>query len=218
MSKSDDPQGQASALPNELAQVSRQTVQHYELNAEDFREGTRDHDVSQNIEALLRHVQSPAPARILDLGCGPGRDLRTFTAMGHQAIGLDGCERFVEMARAETGCDVWHQDFLQLDLPASHFDGIFANAVLFHIPSKVLPQTLRQLHHSLKPGGVLFSSNPRGENQEGWNGDRYGAYYDWETWRHMLQQAGFAELEHYYRPPGLPRDQQPWLASVWRKA
>ncbi|MFN3582225.1 MAG: class I SAM-dependent methyltransferase, partial [Pseudomonas sp.] len=129
-----------------------------------------------------------------------------------------GCERFVEMARADTGCEVWHQDFLQLDLPAAHFDGIFANAVLFHIPSKVLPETLRQLHQSLKPDGVLFSSNPRGENQEGWNGDRYGAYYDLATWCALLQQAGFTELEHYYRPPGLPRDQQPWLASVWRKA
>lgn len=217
MPTSDTPHGSEPDLSHELKQVSRQTLQHYQLNAEGFREGTRDHDVSQNIEALLRHVQPPAPARILDLGCGPGRDLRTFTAMGHEAVGLDGCERFVEMARADSGCEVWLQDFLHLDLPESHFDGIFANAVLFHIPSKVLPQTLQQLHQSLKPGGVLFSSNPRGDNQEGWNGDRYGSYYDWETWRDMLQHAGFAELEHYYRPPGLPRDQQPWLASVWRK-
>jgi len=48
----------------------------------------------------------------------------------------------------------------------------------------------------LKPGGVLFSSNPRGEGEEGWSGARYSAYY---------------------RPAGLPRERQPWLASVWRK-
>ena len=75
----------------------------------------------------------------------------------------------------------------------------------------------RELHAALKPRGVLFSSNPRGANEEGWNRGRYGAYHDLEAWRRYLTAAGFAELEHYYRPPGLPREQQPWLASVWRR-
>jgi hypothetical protein len=64
---------------------------------------------------------------------------------------------------------------------------------------------------------VLFSSNPRGQNQEGWNGSRYGAYHDLANWQSLMQAAGFEELEHYYRPAGLPREQQPWLASVWRR-
>jgi SAM-dependent methyltransferase len=202
---------------DELARISALTLQHYQQRAEEFREGTRDHDVSQNIAALLGHIQAEAPYRILDFGCGPGRDLRTFSALGHTAIGLDGCPRFVEMARADSGCEVWLQDFLALDLPPAQFDGIFANAVLFHIPSQALPRVLGQLHAALKPSGVLLSSNPRGDNQEGWNGDRYGAYYDLGNWRVLLATAGFVELQHYYRPPGLPRAQQPWLASVWRR-
>ncbi|MBS7662821.1 class I SAM-dependent methyltransferase [Pseudomonas lalucatii] len=201
----------------QLQQISALTLAHYQAHAEDFRDGTRDHDVSQNIAALLRHIQGAAPFRILDFGCGPGRDLRTFEALGHTAVGLDGCPRFVEMARAESGCEVWRQDFLALELPAARFDGIFANAVLFHVPSQALPRVLRQLHATLKPGGVLLSSNPRGDNREGFNGDRYGAYYDLEHWRALLAAAGFDELEHYYRPAGLPRAQQPWLASVWRR-
>ena len=76
---------------------------------------------------------------------------------------------------------------------------------------------LRQLHATLKIDGVLFCSNPHGANVEGWNGGRYGAYHDLETWRVGMIQAGFIELEHYYRPQGLPREQQPWLASVWRR-
>ncbi|RML41441.1 hypothetical protein ALQ95_04247 [Pseudomonas syringae pv. ribicola] len=203
--------------PQTLAQITATTVSHYNRVADDFREGTRDHDVSQNIDALLRHIERSAPWQILDFGCGPGRDLKTFTAMGHIAVGLDGSERFAEMARAETGCEVFQQNFLELDLPQGRFDGIFANAVLFHIPRQELPRVLRELYATLKPGGVLFSSNPRGENQEGWNGERYGAYHDLETWRQLLTDAGFTELEHYYRPAGLPRDQQPWLASVWRR-
>ena len=109
------------------------------------------------------------------------------------------------------------QNFLELDLPDAHFDGVFANAVLFHIPSEALPRVLKQLHASLKPGGVLFSSNPRGDGQEGWNGDRYGAYHDWPAWRNYLAAAGFVKLSHYYRPAGLPFEQQPWLTSVWRR-
>ena len=120
------------------------------------------------------------------------------------------------MARTHSGCEVWEQDFLRLDLPSARFDGIFANASLFHIPNQELPRVLGELRATLKPGGVLFSSNPRGDNEEGWNRGRYGAYHDLETWRDYLTQAGFTEIEHYYRPPGLPREQQPWLASVWR--
>jgi SAM-dependent methyltransferase len=204
--------------PQTLARITATTVGHYNRVADDFREGTRDHDVSQNIDALLRHIEAPAPLQILDFGCGPGRDLKTFTAMGHIAVGLDGSERFADMARAETGCEVWQQNFLELDLPAERFDGLFANAVLFHVPRQELPRVLGQLYATLKPGGVLFSSNPRGQNREGWTGERYGSYHDLEAWRALMLQAGFAELDHFYRPAGLPREQQPWLASVWRRA
>jgi len=204
--------------PHDLAHITDITVGHYNEVADQFREGTRDHDVSQNIDALLRHIEGAAPLQLLDFGCGPGRDLKTFTAMGHIAVGLDGTERFAEMARVDSGCEVWQQNFLELDLPDERFDGIFANAVLFHVPRQELPRVLRELYATLKPRGVLFSSNPRGDNKEGWNGSRYGAYHDLEAWRGFIEAAGFVEIEHYYRPAGLPREEQPWLATVWRKS
>jgi SAM-dependent methyltransferase len=202
--------------PRDLEKIVAQTLDHYRRRAEDFWKGTRDHDVSQNIAALLRHIEGEAPFAILDLGCGPGRDLKAYAELGHLAVGLDGVERFAVMARAHSGCEVWQQDLLALDLPDARFDGVYANAVLFHVPGQELPRVLRQLHASLKPGGVLFSSNPHGRNEEGWSGGRYGAFHDLETWRGYLTGAGFTELTHYYRPEGLPREQQPWLASVWR--
>jgi SAM-dependent methyltransferase len=199
-----------------LADITGGTLEHYNRRAQDFWEGTRGHDVLQNIEALLRHIEGALPFRILDLGCGPGRDLMAFTALGHEAIGLEGATQLAAMARENSGCTVWEQDFLALDLPAAQFDGVFANASLFHVPRTELPRVLRELHETLKPRGVLFSSNPRGQNEEGWNRGRYGVYHDLDAWRRFLTEAGFAELEQYYRPPGLPREQQPWLASVWR--
>lgn len=206
-----------SLEPHDLDAISAITLDDYQRNAEGFREGTRDHDVSQNIEALLRHLGPGGPFDILDFGCGPGRDLQTFRRLGHRPVGLDGTARFVEMARADAGCEVWQQNFLALELPAERFDGVFANASLFHVPQQELPRVLGQLHATLRPGGVLFSSNPRGQNEEGWNGQRYGAWHDYARWRELLEAAGFQALEHYYRPAGLPREQQPWLASVWRK-
>jgi SAM-dependent methyltransferase len=201
---------------NDLQNVSDITLEHYNERAEQFWQGTRHHDVSQNIAALLRYIQGKLPYTILDFGCGPGRDLRAFADLGHAVIGVEGSEKFVEMAR-EQGYQVWKQNFLELDLPDYCFDGVFANASLFHIPKAELPRVLLELHATLKPGGVLFSSNPRGDNSEGWSSGRYGVFHDLDAWRGFMVGAGFIELDHYYRPEGLPLDQQNWLASVWRR-
>ncbi len=97
----------ADALtPEELARLTAQTLANYDNGAERFWEATRDHDVTQNYEALLDAIQSDPPFSILDLGCGPGRDLAYFKGLGHEAIGLDGSKRFVDMARAHSGCEV----------------------------------------------------------------------------------------------------------------
>jgi SAM-dependent methyltransferase len=203
--------------PQDLKKIAHFTLEDYDRRAEDFWEGVRDYDVSQNVATMLRYIEGEPPFTLLDFGCGPGRDLRVFAELGHIAIGLEGAPRFAEMARAHSGCEVWRQDFLALDLPENRFDGLFANATLFHIPSQELPRVLLELRACLKPGGVLFASNPHGRNEEGWNRGCYCAYHDLEAWRGYLSAAGFAELTHYYRPTGLPRERQPWLASAWRR-
>ena len=203
--------------PDELRRISSGTLDHYERAAEEFWSGTREHDVSQNYAALLSHIEGPAPLSLLDFGCGPGRDLLHFSSLGHEAVGLDGCARFCAMARGHSACQVLHQDFLSLSLEPDRYHGIFANASLFHVPSQELRRVLGELRDSLKPRGVLFSSNPRGHNEEGWSSGRYSCFWDLPTWRAHLDAAGFVELAHYYRPQNKPRHEQPWLATVWRR-
>ena len=205
-------------MSNTIHTLMNSTIGHYSSSPEAFWEGTRDHDVSQNLSALCRHLpMAHEKRRVLDFGCGPGRDLKQLTELGHVAIGLDGCPEFCEMARTYSGCEVLHQNFIELDLPEGSFHGIFANASLFHIHKSKLLDVLKTFHRALIEGGVVFCSNPRGPDIEQVNGLRYGNYMDVEGWSMFFEAAGFIALEQYFRPTGLPREEQPWLAMVWRK-
>lgn len=213
------------SLPPTLASIEARTLGHYESQALAFWEGTRLHDVSQNYAALLEAVGEPGDRegsrslRILDFGCGPGRDLAFFRSLGHEPTGLDGCAAFAAMARAQTGCEVLQQSFFALDLGHRTFEGIFANAALFHVPRAELSSVLRTLRAALVPGGVLFCSNPRsfGVDEEGFHGQRYGSYLTIESWSSSLTNAGFVVERTFLRPDSLPERDRPWVAHVARK-
>ncbi|CAE8622429.1 unnamed protein product [Polarella glacialis] len=215
---------------SEIREATRATLLDYGVVAEGYAAGNMNHDVSQNIAALMAPLLAgtadrKAPLDILDVCCASGRDLLTFTQMGHKAVGLDGVPAFCQMARSLSGCEVWEQDLSALELPPERFDGIFANACLFHLPSAALPAALAQLRLALRPGGVLFVSNAHGfgEDKEGWTCGRteqtrsYVCWLSEETWVATCTRAGFQLLDSYYRPPGKPRAQQPFLATVWRR-
>ena len=213
----------------DLKEIVTLTLEHYNRRAEEFWAGivTMSARTSRRCcnTSSVRHV-----SQYLTLAAGPGETSKwlpssvTSRSVWRRCTSHYGVvERIAEdglsptCARAYSGCEVWQQDFLKLDLPNDYFDGVFANAALFHVPSQELPRVLLELHASLKSGGVLFSSNPHGHNEEGWDAGRYGVYYDLHTWRRYVTAAGFVELSNYYRPAGLPRERQPWLASVWRR-
>ena len=120
----------------DLEKIASLTLDHYNQRADEFWRGTRDHDVKQNIAALLQWIEGKPPFTILDFGCGPGRDLKVFAELGYIAVGLDGAAQFVMMAHTHSGCEVWQQDFLKLDLPDNHFDGVYFT------PAKIRASTI----------------------------------------------------------------------------
>ena len=91
--------------PEDLAKITDFTLRHYNEHAEDFWEGTRDHNVNQNITALLQSIEGEPPYTILDFGCGPGRDLKVFAELGHIAVGLDGAIDHHDIAGAGNARD-----------------------------------------------------------------------------------------------------------------
>src|ERR1700730_18499184 len=86
----------------QVRRFSDTKIAHYDDLARGFWDGTRDHDVSQNYTAFLDAIEGDPPYSILDLGCGPGRDLSHFRSLGHEAVGLDGCQQFAAMARSHS--------------------------------------------------------------------------------------------------------------------
>jgi len=206
-------------VPPTLSEITARTLGDYDAVAESFWAGTRDHDVTQNYAALLDALERSKPLRLLDFGCGPGRDLLALTARGHIVTGLDGSPVFAEMARAQSSCHVLQQNFLELALGERQFDGVFANASLFHVPRAELPRVLAELFRALLPGGVLFCSNPRsfGRDWEGFRGERYGTFLTIESWLEVIQASGFVVERHFLRPSDRPASEQPWLAIVARR-
>ena len=203
------------------ASKSAATIADYDAVAEAFDAGNRDHDVSQNLDALLGPLAGRERPAVVDLGCAGGRDLVALTARGCEACGVDGSPAFCALARkAAPGCTVLEQDFVALDLPAKTFDGAFANASLFHVPSEHLADVLRRVFESLKPGGVFFASNAHGfgEDREGWTDGRTPSTKSWvcwlseATWRRYCEDAGFVFLRSYFRGRS-----KAFLATVWRK-
>lgn len=203
-------------MNDKIEDIEEITFNSYGAKAQAFWQRTKDHDVSQNYTAFLNPFEGRLGLDILDFGCGPGRDIAYFKALGHNPVGLDGTAEFCQMARDMTGCTVHEQSFNDLDLKKHSFDGVFANASLFHVPSTNLLKVLSDLHNCLRPGGILFSSNPRGD-QEGWQDpSRYGNFMQYDKSKDFLENAGFKVIDHYYRPPNVPIEEQKWIAMVSR--
>lgn len=203
----------------QIAQITARTLAAYQAGADAYRDETRSRERAPDYALFFRYLSNRQPAvpgySLLDVGCGPGRDLSEFRSRGHRAVGLDGCAAFVQMAQAESGCPVLQQDLRALLLPVASYDGIFACASLFHLPPAALPQTLRALRQALRSEGVLFTLNPRGEDECGWVGDRYCCYLRLATWRRLMGDAGLTLRTHALRPLRLPRAQRQWVAAIW---
>lgn len=201
-------------MDDKTKEIEDITFSDYGNKAEKFWERTKDHDVNQNYNAFLAPFNGKKKLDILDFGCGPGRDVMHFKSLDHNPVGLDGTLEFCQMARKLTGCRILHQSFNDLDLEENSLDGVFANASMFHVPSQNLPKVLKDLHKALRPGGILFTSNPRGD-EEGWSSpERYGNFMQLDKSTDYLINAGFKVIDHYYRPPGVPLEEQNWLAMV----
>ena len=184
----------------ELTRISASTLAHYDDGAEAFWEGTRDHDVSQNVAALLAHLDRAGPA------ADPRPRLRPRSRSAHASAPWatrpsgSTARRASSTWRARTpAARCWHQDFLALDLPPAASTASSPTRRSSTCPRRSCRACSRELHAALRRA-ACSSLEPARARQEGWQGERYGTYLSLTRGAAIWTAAGFVELEHYYRP------------------
>lgn len=146
---------------------SNSTVSFYNDNAQDFIEGTLSVDVSHLYSEFESHL--PNGARVLDVGCGSGRDLKYFAERGYQAIGLEPSSELASFAEQHSGQKVICGMIQDTDW-SDAFDGIWCCASLLHVPKDELGDVFQTLARSLKHGGVIYVSFKYGDQEVERNG------------------------------------------------
>ncbi len=166
-------------------------IEYYNENAESFFAGTVNADMSlwrDKFEKLL-----PDDGRILDLGCGSGRDSLAFKQHGKTVVALDASSKMCEMASKLIGQDVLQMRFDEIAFE-DEFDGIWACASLLHVQSDELPDILGKVRKALKKQGILYISFKHGEGTVK-RGERSFSDHTEVSVRKLLDDAGFDVLE-----------------------
>jgi SAM-dependent methyltransferase len=136
------------------------TTSYYNVNAQDFFDGTVNVDTESLRERFLSYV--PDGGSILDLGCGSGRDSKCFIDAGYRVTAIDASKELCTIASEYAGIDVRCMRFEELE-DVDTFDGVFACASLLHVPATDLPDILAKIRVALKPQGVLYASFKYGD-------------------------------------------------------
>lgn len=190
------------------------TLKYYQDNAQTFFDGTVNVDMFSLYETFTQHL---APgAKVLDAGCGSGRDAKAFLEMGYQVEAFDASSAMVELAREHTGLPVQVKTFADVDWK-EEFDGIWCCASLLHVPAEELPGVMRKLAGALKPGGVWYVSFKSGDGEREVNGRRF-TDMDEVGLRMLVQDvAGIEAVEIWMTLDKRPGRDESWINGILRK-
>lgn len=188
------------------------TIQYYDKNAVEYAKRTRNADVNDlytDFEACLE-----PGARILDLGCGSGRDSKYFLERGYNVVPTDGSRKMCRVAEQYLGIPVKQMLFSELSC-REEFDGIWACASLLHVPERDFPDIMEKVSAALKPEGVLYASFKYGDSEEEIGG-RHFTFYSENDLDWMFPDLGL--IEYWISEDVIPgRDNEKWLNILWRK-
>ena len=191
------------------------TINFYDKNAEAYAALTVKADMSRAYEKFLAYL--PLGAKVLDAGCGSGRDSLFFMQQGYRVTMLDASAAMCRCAEKLTGQKALHKTFAEINFD-KQFDGIWANASLLHVPEQELEKVLKILHRALKEDGVLYASWKYGEAERR-DGERFYCDMTEEKLKKLLRRTGcFVCKEVWVSEDVLPlHREQCWLNVVLGK-
>ena len=198
-----------------MTNKKKKTLDYYNEKFKQFTETTVDLEFSDIQDRFLGCLKPGA--KVLDFGCGSGRDTKYFIQKGFDVDASDGSEEMVRIATETAGIPVKKMLFSELD-EAEKYDGIFACASILHVPYAELPDIFRRMHKALKDKGILYVSFKYGT----FEGERNGRYFtdlNEEKLEELVKECGGLEyveqwISHDARPG---RDDELWLNLLLRK-
>ena len=192
-----------------------QTIDYYNINAENFIENTRNVDMYLAQDKFLHLLNEGAT--IIDFGCGSGRDTRYFMDKGYRVTATDGSAELCRRASTFTGIEVKEMMFQELD-DMGTYDGIWACSSILHLPKNELLSVIRKMCDALKSSGVIYTSFKYGDFEGKRNG-RYFTDFREETFQEFMKGIPELTIEDYWITddvrPG--RGDERWLNLILRK-
>ena len=191
------------------------SIDYYNQYANQYFENTVNLELDEILDDFITYL--PEGAEIMDLGCGSGRDSLYFIEKGFDVTAVDGSSELSELAAIHIGQDVLTMKFNDLDF-SNVFDGIWANASLFHIPPSELSEVMLKIHGSLKKGGILFMSFKYGDFEGNYEG-RYFKYYRRKEIREMIENVDGLELLKIAKTTDIRpyRQEDTWIHIIAKK-
>lgn len=195
--------------------MKEETLSYYRKNAGNFVKGTINADMEFNRKKFLQRL--PDQGKILDFGCGSGRDAKVFLELGYEVEAVDGCRELCEMAAEYTGIVVRQMDFMELDV-WEKYDGIWACASVLHLPYEELRAVLAKMAAALKEDGVIYVSFKYGEF-EGWRNGRYFTDMTEDGVRRLVEETQGMSVEEIWVTADVRegRGDERWVNGVGRK-
>ena len=191
--------------------MSDSNIEYYNRNAELFFNGSVNADMSEWRNRFIKYL--PDGGRILDAGCGSGRDSKAFIMRGYSVVAIDASREMCKRAAEILGQEVWQMKFEEMSFE-DEFDGVWACASLLHVPEKQMEGVIEKIKKGLRPEGIFYASFKYGEGETE-KGERGFTNYTENSVCALMEQAGFHVLEcdiSYDVRPG--REDEKWINVI----
>lgn len=197
-----------------MMSIKDETLNYYETNAADFVKDTINADMGFNRRKFLDRL--PRQGRILDFGCGSGRDTKAFLDLGYEVEAVDGCRELCEIAANYTGIRVKQMDFLELN-EKEKYDGVWACSSILHLPYEKLKAVMVKMAAALKKNGVFYISFKYGDFA-GWRNGRYFTDMTEDGVRRLVEEIDGMAVEEMWVTADVRegRRDERWVNAVGR--
>ena len=197
--------------------VLTMSIEYYDKNAEKFTQETFGLDLSDIHSSFLKHV--PTGGRILDAGCGSGRDSVAFKAAGYEVVAFDASPEMVKIASKNLGQEILNLSFEDIAF-REDFDGIWACASLLHVKADDLVMVMSKLRVALKPGGVLYVSFKLGSGSRVKDDGRYFVDLNFDGLASLVEEVpGLTAKEQWETTDHRPgRESEQWVNALLQRS